>query len=209
MIAQSESLSPACCFFSTVKQTPGILYNRVMPCGRVFTIRSLQLDIDLALIHQWVHAPEAVAYWQLDEPAARIHALYTGILDSLFAHSFIGCVDGMPVCQADVYDPEKDPVGLCYPASAGDIGIHLLMGNRIHNIPDLSARIVEIFTCWFFEQPGIRVVIAEPDHRNRAATLLLRRLQFEFSGYIELPGKTACLFRLSKARFYEKKCLKN
>eukprot|EP01035_Chromulina_nebulosa_P043223 gene43223-58544_t len=115
-------------WLSNLKPDGGDLYSTEFPGGLTFSIRSLDLDNDLPLIHSWVNMDYARTYWQMQGPADALACFYQEVLYNRWSHSFIGLLDGAPVCQLDAYDPAQDEVGKKYDCRDGDLGIHLLLG---------------------------------------------------------------------------------
>jgi RimJ/RimL family protein N-acetyltransferase len=179
----------------------GYLFSKDFEAGQLFTIRPINLEKDIPVIHRWVNMEYAIPFWQMNVSREELTDTYASLLRLPYVHSFAGCVDGQLACQLDAYDPVHDLVGKFYPAEVGDIGIHMLLGPEKKSISNFSAKIVWAFCEWFFQQPGTRRVVAEPDHRNRAATWLLRRLRFDYAGQLDLPEKTAALFIMDRSRF--------
>ena len=188
-------------WLKTIKAEPGIFHTSLFETGQIFTIRSLDMEQDLAIIHEWVNAESAIAYWQLNGSISMLKNVYEKMMGVDYAHSFIGCLNGIPVCQLDAYAPQLDVMGAYYHALETDIGIHLLLGQRNAGIRNFSAKIVNAFATWLFEAAAVERIVAEPDHQNRSANWLLRRLKFEYAGTIDLPEKTACLYIMTKDRF--------
>jgi len=182
----------------------GCLYQQSFGNESDFTIRSLDLQKDLDILNSWVNMDYAISFWQMDGSKEKLHQTYTNILNAPDAHSFIGCINGRPVCQLDAYNPLADVVGTLYDCRPGDLGIHLLLTPEKIKISNFSARIVESFCNWFFTAYPVSRIIAEPDIRNRAANLLLRKLNFTFSGIIKMPEKTAGLYMLEKHHWSQK-----
>lgn len=189
--------------FQQWKGTLSDLYRKELAKGAVFSIRSMDMGKDLPIIHEWVNMDYAIQFWQMDGPVAMLQKMYEEVMSNPNAHSFIGCLDGIPVCQVDAYDPRHDEVGDCYRAREGDIGIHLIMGPLKQAVTNLSAKIVMAFCELFFNHPNVQQVVAEPDIANRPANWLLHRLKFDLIGRVELSTKSANLYCLSRDS-YEK-----
>src|ERR1700752_4499378 len=81
----------------------GVVFKEYLPGIGTLAFRSFDLHQDLDLIHQWVNRDYALRYWQLDGPRERVHQIYYAIQRSGEGHSFIGLLNGVPICQFDVY----------------------------------------------------------------------------------------------------------
>lgn len=188
-------------WLQSFKIRAGNYYTCAFENGQSFTIRSLDIKNDLAVLHEWVNAPHAIAYWQMNGSTSMLREVYEKMNETEYAHSFIGCLDGLPVCQVDAYAPNDDVLGKHYTFTDNDIGIHMLLGERNLSIHNLSTQILAAFMQWIFDANEINRIVAEPDHQNRAANWLLRRSHFEYLGRLDLPEKTACLYSITREGF--------
>ena len=177
------------------------MFRITLPDNRMFSIHSLNPKLDLVFIHQWVNMAYAISFWQMEGTHERLEMVYRGVLESPYAHSFIGFLDGEPVCQLDTYDPAFDDIGKHYSRVEGDMGIHLLMAPGRKPLNNFSATVVMVFAAFFFRNKEVFRIITEPDQHNRAANWLLRRLKFEYLGLLDLPEKTACLYVMTREKF--------
>jgi acetyl CoA:N6-hydroxylysine acetyl transferase len=163
--------------------------------------RSFNLDTDLDLIYQWVNMDYTLKYWQLDGSRERVLDTYYNIQRNSNGHSFIGLLNGKPICQFDVYRVLADEIRQFVTADEDDCGFHLLMGPRDKMIPGLSLQIVNTFLDYYFSFPQARKMYAEPDISNLRSNYLLQRAGFEFIEAITMSYKTANLFCLTREQF--------
>jgi RimJ/RimL family protein N-acetyltransferase len=179
--------------------------------GRTITFRSLDLPGDLDLIHDWVNRDYALAFWQMAGSREQLLATYTAILDGPDGHSFIGLLEGTPVCQIDLYRVEADEIGRYIPdADERTCGFHLLMAPNDRPIPGLSVSLVRAFVGYYFAFSWAAVMYAEPDAGNERACALLERCGFRLLGAIALPGKAAKLYRMTREEYLEiSRCARN
>lgn len=167
----------------------------------IFNIRPLQLDDDLPVIFEWVNQTYAIPFWQMNGPFSFLENTYKTIKDSPFADSLIGCFDGEPICQVDIYDPFDDQVGKYYSTQPGDLGFHLLTAPGKKPLPNGTAKIVRLFLDLFFRCPVIQRIIGEPDEKNEKANQLLNQLRFEYTGKLQMKHKTANFYILTRERY--------
>ena|ERR1700733_7052585 len=182
---------------------PGeILFSKFIPSiNKTISFRSFDLEKEVELIHFWVNEPYALPYWQLPGPKQRIFDLYYSIQRNSNAHSYIGLLDGSPICQFDVYRILADEVKQYIMADFDDCGFHLLMAPNRMPIPGLSFHICSTFLEYYFSFPEATRMFAEPDIHNIRSNALLKRLNFNFIESIQLSYKIANLYSLTKNQF--------
>lgn len=93
-----------------------------------FTLRRLDVDRDLALIHSWMNDPVVARYWNKPWPPDQIASYLHE--QELSAHStpYLGELDGMPMSYWELYRADLDPLAQYYDARPHDAGIHMLVG---------------------------------------------------------------------------------
>lgn len=178
------------------QHTPAIAFRKYFP-DRSFSIaiRMLDIDTDIPVVFGWVNEEYAKRFWQMDnQPVQQLKQTYRLILASDFAQSFIGLLNGSPICQVDVYNALRDEVSLLYPARQGDYGLHFLMAPRRQRIPGLSACVFSTFVEFLFSYPEVQRIIGEPDAENAAANKLVKNAGFSFQQTIGMSYKTANLY---------------
>jgi acetyl CoA:N6-hydroxylysine acetyl transferase len=184
-----------------LKSSKKSIFSQPFGMEKTFSIRTLDMDTDLPVLHGWVNSPHAIPFWQMEGPLELLEKTYREVMSNPHACSFIGCLEGIPVCQIDAYDPLFDLMANYFEANNGDLGMHLLLAPYKTDVQNLSTKIVSAFCEYVFSTGLVERVITEPDKDNRAANWLLYRLKFLFVGEIELPEKKANLFILSKHSF--------
>lgn len=166
-----------------------------------FSIRLLDLNLDLPIIYEWVNQPYAIPFWQMNGSFHQLEEVYQQIHICPFAQSLVGCLNGRIVCQLDIYDPFFDPIQKCYEVCKGDIGFYLLMAPGKKPVKKFTAKVVFLFLKLFFQSHLIQRVIGEPDEKNEPANNLLHTLSFDFIGPIQLPDKKANFYTITRQQF--------
>lgn len=164
--------------------------------------RSLDLKKDLNILHQWVNAPYARAFWQLEGTTENLKAVYHPVLKNPDAHSFIGLLDEQLVCQVDCYRVQADELGKHIRCDYHDSGMHLLMAPLHTPVPGLSRKLMEVFLRYYFSFSKAQRMYAEPDIYNHKACQLLTRCGFGFVQNIMLTHKAASLYLMTRKQFY-------
>jgi penicillin G amidase len=177
------------------------MYDEMLPgLGHVWLV-PVKPAAHAALLHGFV-TQRHTAFWGMSEYTLdEVREVYE-FLDSLTTHhAYLIRLDDQPIGILQTYEPAADPVGECYPAQAGDIGMHVLLAPGRRPPRGLTAALVPAFGRFLFTDPGKDRIVAEPDIRNTAALRRLERQGFTFGDEIDLPGKRARLAFLSRSHF--------
>lgn len=180
---------------------PGeLLLERAVPgAGRV-SVRVLDPDADLDVLHAWVTRPWA-GFWGLgDLPREELRDLYAEVGSLPTHHAFLVRWDERPVALLQTYEPEHDPVGACYDVLPGDVGVHFLLGGRGPRGTDLWAVLGAVLVEFLFADPAARRVVVEPDVANARAHARMRALGFEIGEPVRVGDKDALLAFLPRDR---------
>jgi hypothetical protein len=182
---------------------PGnILFKKYFDDLGTVSFRSFDLERDEGMIHDWVNRDYALRYWQLDGDRTRVHDTYYAIQRSGEGHSFIGLLNGVPICQFDVYRVLADEIHMFIPAPVlQDCGFHLLMAPNKKPIPGLSVSVTRAMLTYYFSFPEARRMYAEPDVTNPRSNRILQQVGFQFIESIQMSYKTANLYVLTRERF--------
>ncbi len=188
---------------------PGnILFKKFFDDLGTLAFRSFDLERDEGMIHDWVNRDYALRYWQLDGDRRRVHDTYYAIQRSGEGHSFIGLLNGVPVCQFDVYRVLADEIQEFITAPGPqDCGFHLLMAPNEKPMPGLSVAITRAMLEYYFSFPEAERMYAEPDITNPRSNRILQQVGFQFIESIKMSYKTANLYVLTRDRFKSLKSL--
>ncbi|MCO7271820.1 GNAT family N-acetyltransferase [Cellulosimicrobium cellulans] len=180
---------------------PGeLLLTHAAPGGGRLTLRVLDPDADLDVLHDWVTRPRA-RFWGLAELSrAELRDLYAYVGSLPTHHAFLVRWDETPVALLQTYEPEHDPVGEAYPVRPGDVGAHLLLGARGPRGADLWGAVGPLMVAFCFADPRVDRVVVEPDAANARAHARMRALGFETAGRVRVGEKDAVLAFLTRER---------
>lgn len=174
-------------------------YARDVPGFGTVTVRPVDPDTDIDLLHGWVTQERARFWGMLDADRERVEEIYR-YLDSLRTHhAYLMHRDGTPVALLQTYDPYADPVGEYYDVRPGDFGIHLLLGPPSSTEHGFTATLVEVILHFVLSDPDRRRIVVEPDARNERAIRRLLRSGFVAGPQVDLPEKRAQLLFLDRA----------
>jgi RimJ/RimL family protein N-acetyltransferase len=184
----------------------GVIYKEYIDGLGTLAFRSFELDRDEGMIHDWVNREYALRYWQLDGDRRRVRDTYYAIQRSGEGHSFIGLLNGLPICQFDVYRVLADEIQEFITAPGPqDCGFHLLMAPNEKPITGLSVTITRSMLRHYFQFPEAERMFAEPDVTNPRSNRILQQAGFQFIESIQMSYKTANLYVLTRERFLNHK----
>ena len=181
--------------------TPGGFYTKQVPELGSFSFRPLQIEEDIALVHNWVNRDYA-KYWQMQHTTVeQVTAAYTAITQGKHSHAFMGFYNGTPAFLWESYRAMNDPIGKYYEALEGDYGLHLLVAPVETPIHHFTLHILKTIIDFMLTNPAVERLIVEPDVRNEKMHVLTKRVGFEYLQEIQLPQKTAYLAFCSRKQY--------
>jgi len=180
---------------------PGeLLRAHDLPEGGRVTVRVLDPDADLDVLHAWVTQPRA-RFWGLGELSrTELRDLYAYVGSLPTHHAFLVRWDEHPVVLLQTYEPAHDPVGESYAVQPGDVGMHLFLGGRGPAGTDLWRVLGAVLVEFLFADPWVRRVVVEPDVANERAHARMRALGFETTEQVRVGEKDALLAFLTRER---------
>jgi RimJ/RimL family protein N-acetyltransferase len=185
-------------------QNQVLFTKNISKAGSTISFRSLNLSQDLDMIHDWVNQAYSKRFWQLNGSLALVEMTYRAILQNAGTHSFIGLLDGRPMCQIDAYllavDELKKEVLDWRP---NDCGFHLLMIPPQKSEKGLSRIILRTFFEFYFSFKESDRLFGEPDRENTLANRLAISTGMEFLYKVQLSYKEANLYAITKQQFHE------
>lgn len=168
-----------------------------------FTLRPLDPDADLALVHDWVTQERAVFWGMTDHTREEVREVYA-YLASLETHHAYLVHEGQdgserPVAIFQTYEPEHDPVGEVYDVQQGDLGIHLFIGPG-DRVPGFTGALTRFLLGKVLADPVVQRIVVEPDVRNERSVARFLREGFEPGPVVDLGHKTARLAFLTRGQ---------
>ncbi len=162
------------------------------------TLEPLDLDRDLALLHEWVTHPRSV-YWMMQGASVDdVAHEYRLILDSPHHDAWLGRVDGVPAFLAETYDPAHGELADLPELRPGDLGMHVLVAPADERVHGFTRAVFGAVLDHCFADPGVRRVVVEPDQRNEPIRAMNRAFGFREARTITLPAKEATLSFLTR-----------
>lgn len=165
--------------------------------------RSLDIENDIDIIHNWVNQPYSRRFWQMNVDKQSLIESYTILINNPLSHSFIGLFNDKMVCQIDCYSIAADELKDHVEVTAGNCGLHILMCPPRELTKDLTETMLKAFIKFYFSFSAAEILYGEPDERNTAANIAAKRSGFEFQKCIQLSYKTANLYSITKQLYHE------
>lgn len=173
--------------------------------GKVFSLRTLDIDADLERFNRWQNTPRVLAFWQeggsLDDHRAYLRRL----ADDPHALTLVGCFDGEPFAYFEAYWAKEDRIAPFYAVDDYDRGIHMLVGEEHHRGPHkVAAWLAGLTHYLFLDDPRTRRVVAEPRADNARMIGHMQDLGYYCEKEFDFPHKRAALMAIGRERFFER-----
>jgi acetyl CoA:N6-hydroxylysine acetyl transferase len=159
-----------------------------------FSLRRLDPDRDLDLVHTWMNYPEVARFSKTPWPRLRIASYLRQQNRSTHTTPYLGLLDGVPMSYWELYRADLDPLAQHYAARAHDAGLHLLVGPAEYRGRRLAAGLLRAVSTWQLNRnPYATRVVAEPDIENKRSIQAFERAGFRRTRVLDLPDKRAAL----------------
>ncbi len=168
------------------------LFSRSDPLG-VFALRPVMPELDAVTIQRWTDTPHARYWGMTGATVAEVAAWYAGLIARPGHAAFMGLHDDVPCFLVERYDPLCDPLGSCYAAQPGDVGMHLLIAPATRPLHGFSLAVMRTVMDFLFADRRARRVVVEPDWRNHRIHALNRRVGFVHRRLVSIGEKKAYL----------------
>lgn len=183
-----------------MKPSPAAAPDETLYEKEAVAFRSFQTS-DIDMIHEWVNEPYAKRFWQMEGSNELVRDTYDKIVQSPYAHSFIGLYNNNPVCQVDVYLVALDELKHHVKRKPDDCGLHFLMAPPKLLKRGMGLTMLRGFIDFYFSFPRGKRLFAEPDRENLKANALAQKAGFQFVDSIRLPDKFATLYCITRENF--------
>ncbi|MDO4918463.1 GNAT family N-acetyltransferase [Kocuria sp.] len=175
---------------------PGAVHDgavRVSAQGRTFTLRPVDPEGDLALLHGWLSAPRAHAWELVGAAPEEVLAEYRRMAGTDGEDAWIVSENGTPLALLETYDPARSPLAAVWPVRDGDAGLHLFVAPADSPVPGTTRAVMAAALRFLWSDPAVQRVLVEPDVRNERIRAINRWAGFREVGECTLPEKTACV----------------
>jgi acetyl CoA:N6-hydroxylysine acetyl transferase len=164
-----------------------------VPFGQ-FSLRRVDPDHDLDLVHVWMNDPDVASSWKMPWPRDRIAGYLREQDRSTQSTAYLGVLDGVPMSYWELYRADLDPLAQHYSAREHDAGIHVLLGPAECRGRGLAAGLLRAVSSWQLEaDPLATRVVGEPEASNERLIRAGERAGFVRVTDLDLPNKRAAL----------------
>jgi RimJ/RimL family protein N-acetyltransferase len=173
--------------------------------GAWISLRTLDIDLDLARFNRWQNSPRVASFWQ-EEGSLEQHREYLSKLEAdPHTLTLIGCFDDQPFAYFEAYWAKEDRIAPFYDVGDYDRGIHMLVGEENHRGPHKVASWLSALTHYLFlDDPRTQRVVAEPRADNAKMIGHMQNQGFYCEKAFDFPHKRAALMVLGRERFFDR-----
>jgi acetyl CoA:N6-hydroxylysine acetyl transferase len=166
-----------------------------------FSLRRLDLERDVGLLHSWMNDPEVAAFWKMPWPLAQIASYLHRQHRSTHSTPYLGELDGVPMSYWELYRADLDSLARCYDAHEHDVGLHMLLGPAEYRGRGLAVALLRAVSTWQLDaDPRATRVIGEPDVNNVRTIRVAELAGFRRVTDLDLPNKRAALMIRERQR---------
>ncbi|WP_062052639.1 GNAT family N-acetyltransferase [Aquimarina longa] len=169
-----------------------IFYKTIKGLGDI-SLRLLDIENDIEIIHNWVTKPYATYWGMQDHTLEEVKQAYQQIIETEHHDTFIGLLNNEPIFLMERYQVLKDPISEYYDAKLGDYGMHILVSPVEKRIPNFTWHVFTTILDYLFSNPTVDRIVVEPDVRNDKIHILNKKAGFVYHKEVELPHKKAAL----------------
>jgi len=181
----------------------GELYRRYdEQLGLWMSLRTLDIEQDLALFNRWQNNPRVAHFWQEQGTLDEHREYLQKISDTPHIFSVIGCLNDQPFAYYEVYWAAHDRIAPFYPAAEFDRGIHMLVGEEHHRGPAKVDCWLRSLVSWLLiDESRTQRVVAEPRADNDKMIGYMTSVGFGKHKEFDFPHKRAALMVLERDDF--------
>ena len=170
------------------KSKPVPQKNAVKGLGEI-SIDGLNLENDVALIHEWVTQDRAKFWGMTDYEKKDVELVYEYIDAQSHQNTYMIRLDGAPICFFQLYDPRHEEIGTKYEVLKGDIGFHVFVGPSNIRIKGFATKLYSVIQGFIFSHDEHLRIVGEPDSRNDKILKRAEQYGFSFGETVELSNK--------------------
>ncbi|WP_417940626.1 GNAT family N-acetyltransferase [Flavobacterium sp. RS13.1] len=167
------------------------------------TLRPVDPDRDLEMLHEWFHREHALKIWQMNWPIKELELFYRTLLPGDISHSYIGEVNGEPTFNIEVYWANRDIVGGYYDSLPSDYGTHLFIAPTDSKLKFTSA-VTQSMMDFVFAEAKVGKMVGEGAVNSIASMLNKAHVGFKIEKVIEMPHKKANLNYCYREWYWQK-----
>lgn len=184
----------------------GEVYRRFdATLGAWISLRTLDIDEDLARFNRWQNSARVAAFWQEEGDLAKHRRYLEELACDPRVLTLIGCFDDQPFAYYEAYWAKEDRIAPFYEVGDYDRGIHMLVGEESHRGPHKVASWLSALTHYLFlDDPRTQRVVAEPRADNARMIGHMQAQGYHKAKEFDFPHKRAALMVQSREVFFER-----
>ena len=156
------------------------------------TLRPVDLDRDVEMLHEWFHREHAIKIWKMNWSLRELERYYRLTLAGNSSHSYIGEANGVPTFNIEVYWASRDIVGNYYDVMPSDYGTHQFIAPTDPKLKYASPSTRSMMD-FVFSEPRVGKMIGEGAVDSMASMMNKAHVGFKIEKVIEMPHKKANL----------------
>ncbi|MBB3104791.1 GNAT family N-acetyltransferase [Azomonas macrocytogenes] len=168
------------------------------------SIRTLDINSDLALFNCWQNLPRVSKFWQESGDLERHRKYLQKLKDDPHTLTLIGCFNDEPFAYFEAYWAKEDRISPYYDVSDYDRGIHMLVGEDHHRGPHkVTSWLSGLAHYLFLDDPRTQRIVAEPRADNERMINYMIKNRFHCCREFDFPHKRAALMLMSRESFFD------
>ncbi|MCJ7936170.1 MAG: GNAT family N-acetyltransferase [Chryseobacterium sp.] len=167
------------------------------------SMRPIDLENDLEMLHEWFNREHAVKIWQMNWPIDELETYYRLMLPDDEAHSYIIASNDEPTCNIEIYWACRDIVGDYYEVLPTDYGTHQFIA-PIDPKKKYVSPSTQSMVDYVFAQPQVGKMVGEGSVDSLASMMNKAHVGFKVEKVIEMPHKKANLNFCYREWYWEK-----
>ncbi len=156
------------------------------------TLRPVDIDKDLEMLHEWFHREHALKIWQMNWPIRELESYYRMLLPGDHSHSYIGEANGVATFNIEVYWASRDIVGDYYEVLPSDYGTHQFIAPVDPKLK-YGSPATQSMMDFVLAEPKVGKMVGEGSVDSIASMMNKAHVGFKIEKVIEMPHKKANL----------------
>lgn len=174
-------------------QGTGTVFSRYFEKENVtITLRPVDVDKDLEMLHEWFHREHALTIWKMNWPIRQLETYYRTLLPTDVVHSYIGEANGIATFNIEVYWANRDIVGNYYDVLPSDYGTHQFIAPTDPKLK-FGSPATQSMMDFVLGEAKVGKMVGEGSVDSLASMMNKAHVGFKIQKVIEMPDKKANL----------------
>lgn len=176
---------------------------RVAALEADLSLRTLDIERDLADFSRWQNDPRVAAFWEMSGSVAEHRDYLEKLLADPKTQPLIGCFDDQPFGYFEAYWAKEDRIAPYYAVDDYDRGVHMLVGEQRFRGPHrIAAWLPALAHFFFLDDARTQRVVAEPRADNQKMIGYMQQAGFYREKDFDFPHKRAAMMILPREVFF-------